>query len=485
MLRKLVGYAAYMFGANTFTALLNFAVSALGMVTRPKEAFGDYAIYMLVYEIGNGIFIFGANATIQRVAADSEENRRRFTKLVFVTFLGMSVVFGLAGLGVWRLFGLNFALALFGLPWVVTYWYGRYVVRSNLDAKREARLMVVASLANTIFQFLFLTLTDLRDALIYGDFLALVASGLMALVTLPGALGMSVRDIMRVQIPKDFLRDAFKFTIPLWWAGQVFTLKVRLQGLWTSAFLGSKAMGALQGMQTMWQFAGKPMEYLGQASLPGLVSAKDDRDKLYRELLRFSIVSLTAVGIAVAAGIPLVFQVIDLVAELFGRTGVPVSEKYAEVPILLLLPTLAVPFTAVEMVTNQYSVAVNRQRIVFWAQVVNVAVMVVTLVPLAERFGLIGVVFTGAIGEMANAATFIVLLWRHRRDSMRSALIWSLLATVATAAALAPVYYYRGLTFSWLLAAPALVIFGALMFATRLLKLDDFTRIVRAFRGRG
>lgn len=484
MLRKLVGYAAYMFGANTFTALLNFAVSALGMVTRPKEAFGDYAIYMLVYEIGNGIFIFGANATIQRYAADSLENRQRFTKLVFLVFLGMSGVFGLAGFVVWRFIGLNYALALFGLPWVVTYWYGRYVVRSNLDAKREARLMVVASLANTVFQFLFLTLTDLRDALIYGDFLALLASGLMALVTLPAALGLSIRQIFQVPIPREFLKEAFRFTVPLWLAGQVFTLKVRLQSIWTTAFIGSKAMGALQGMQTMWQFAGKPMEYLGQASLPGLVSAKEDRDVLYRELLRFSVVSLTAVAIVVAAGIPFVFQVIDFVAELLGRTGVPMSEKYAEVPVLLLLPTLAVPFTAVEMVTNQYSVAVGKQRTVFYAQVVNVAVMAATLIPLAKHFGLIGVVIAGAIGELGNAGTFIVLLWKHRTDSMRTALVWSVLATAATAAALTPVYVYREIAFSWLLAAPALVIFGALMMLTRMLQVQDFKRVLKAF-GRG
>lgn len=484
MLRKLVGYAAYMFGANTFTALLNFAVSALGMVTRPKEAFGAYGAYMLVYEILNGAFIFGANATIQRFAAESEENRQRFTKLVFLMFLGMTAVFGVAGVLTWQLFNLNLGLALIGLPWVVTYWYGRYVVRSNLDAKREARLMVVASLANTIFQFLFLTFTDLQDALIYGDFLALVASGLMALVTLPGAVRLSVRQIFAVKIPREFLREALRFTVPLWMAGQVFTLKVRLQAMWTTAFLGTTAMGALQSMQTMWQFAGKPMEYLGQASLPGLVSAKDDRDKLYRELLRFAMVSLTAVAIAVAAGIPFVFQVIDFVAELLGRTGVPMSEKYAEVPVLLLLPTLAVPFTAVEMVTNQYSVAVGRQRIVFYAQLVNVGVMAAILVPLAQHFGLIGVVFTGAIGELANAATFIVMLWKDRRDSMRSALIWSCLGTVATAAALAPVYLYRELAFSWLMAFPAVGIFVALMMATRMLQVADFTRVFRALRGR-
>ena len=228
VLKKLVGYAAYMFGANTFTALLNFSVSALGMVTRPKEAFGDYAIYMLVYEIGNGVFIFGANATIQKYAAGNQENRLRFTKMVFIGFMLLLLGFGAAAAVVSQLASLKYSLALLGLPFVITYWYGRYIVRSNLDAKREARLMMVASLSNTIGQFLFLTMTDFRDALIYGDFLALVTSGLMAIVILPGGVGASIKEIMKTKVPKEFLKEIFTFTIPLWLAGQVFLAKARL-----------------------------------------------------------------------------------------------------------------------------------------------------------------------------------------------------------------------------------------------------------------
>lgn len=485
MLRKLVGYAAYMFGANTFTALLNFGVSALGMVTRPVEAFGDYAIYMLVYEIGTSVFINGGNQAIQRHAASDHTNRLRFAKVILLGFLAMLVLFGAAAVLVGYAFGLSFALALVGLPWVVTYWYGRYLVRSSLDARGEATLMVVASLSNTVFQFLFLTLTDLRDALIYGDFVALVVSGGMALVLLPRGAQASLSEILKTPVPRAFLAEVLRFMVPLWLAGQVFTIKHKLQGIWTGSRIGSKAMGKLQAAVTFWQFASKPMEYLGQASLPGLVAAGEERDVLYREVLRFSLITLCIVGIAVSGGIPLVFQMIDFASEALGRSGPTMIEKFADVPAFMMLFALALPFTAVEMVTNQYSVAVGRQKVVLYAQIANVVVIAATMIPLAEAYGLWGVMVSGTIGEVANAATFVVALRKTHRDSMRSALLWSMYTLLGVTAALAPLFYYREEPWGWLLTAPALLIFAVIMVAARLLQMEDARRVWRAYRARG
>jgi O-antigen/teichoic acid export membrane protein len=483
VLRKLVGYAAYMFGANVFTALLTFAVTAFGMATRSKEAFGNYFTYMLVYELATGVLINGINATIQRYSADSEENRLRFTKMVFLAFGVMSVVFGIAAVISYQLDGLNLALGFFGIPWVVTGWYGRYILRSTLDAKREARLMVIASLSSSVFRFCFLTFTDFEDAMIYGDFMALVVSGAAALILVPFAVSTPVREILKVPIPKAFLMEAARFALPLWAAGLVFTAKCRLQSAWTRGRIGARAMGSLGGLQLFGIFYEKPMEFLGQASLPGLVAAKEDRDMLYRELLRFSIVALSGVAVLVAAGVPLAFLVIDEVQQFFGQTDGLFLEKYSEVPTLMLLSALALPFRAVEMVTNQYSVAVGRRRAVFYAQVVQLTVMGAALVPLAEAYGVTGVVVVGIIGEMANAFTFVVLLWNVRRGSMRSAAVWCVLAALATAVALAPAYYYREWTHAWTLSFVAAALFAGQMYAVRMLQPADFGRVLRAFKG--
>lgn len=484
VLRKLLGYAAYMFGANTLTALLNFGVSALGMATRPKEAFGDYALYMLIYSVANGVFIFGANATIQRYAANDEAHRRLFLKLMYSLFVGLFLLtLGLA-VGLYAWLGLHVALAALGLPWVVTYWYGRYLLRSRLDARREARLMMIASLSNTVFQFLFLTFTAERDALIYGDFLALLLSGLAALVSVPRGLAVPYREVWAARAPQGFWREVFRFTLPLWLSGQVFTAKAQLQGMWTGARLGPGPMGSLQSLSTMWQFAAKPIEYLGQAALPGLVSAGAERDRLYRELLRFCLVLLPIVGICVSGGIPVVFLVIDWVYLHFGGQGQPLAVKYAEVPLLMLIPSLALPFTAIEMVTNQYSVAVGRPRTVFYAQLVNVAVMLVALLPLASAYGLYGVVFTGLLGEIGNGLTFVVVLYKEQRDSMKSALRWGVITSLATAVALLLVYLTRDHALGFLAVFPAVGLYAAAMALFGLLVRSDFDRITAAVRGR-
>jgi O-antigen/teichoic acid export membrane protein len=483
VLRKLLGYAAYMFGANSFTALLNFGVTALGMATRPKEAVGDYALYMLIYSSANAVFILGANAAIQRFSADDAENRKRFVKLVYLVFLGLFGLSVVVGLGLWP-FGLKYVLAVLGVPWIVTYWYGRYLMRSRLDARREARLMMVSSLSNTFFQFAILTFTAEQDALIYGDFLALLASGGLAMISLPRGIQVPLKEIWATPIPRKFIGEILRFAAPLWLSGQVATIRGQLQGGWTSARIGAAAMGALQATQTMWQFAGKPIEFLGQAALPGFVSAKGDRDALYRELLRFCMIALPTIGLCVGGGIPVVFAIIDFGYSLFGGGGQPIAEKYAEVPILMLLLPMTLPMTAMEMVTNQYSVAVGKPRSVFYAQLATLIAMALSLIPLAEAYGLYGVIATGLIGEVANALTYAVVLYKDHRESMRTGIKWGFYTTFATFVGMAILYWFHEHPLGFLAIAPAVGAYFLLMWIGGLVVKSDFERLVAVIRRR-
>lgn len=486
LLKRLVGYAAYMFGANTLTGLLTFGVSALGMVTRSKEAFGDYALYMRIYEIGQGLFIFGANASIQRFAADDPSNRLRFSALALYLFLLLLLVMGFAGIGVGFAFGWSYALALFGLPWLVLYWWGRYILRSNLDARREARLMMVASLSNSVFQFLFLTFTDYRDALIYGDALALFASGAFALIFLSTGLNASIPAILRTPIDRTFLRQAGRFAAPLWWSGQIFSARHQIQSLATRAGMGAAPMGALQGAQTMWQFATRPLEYLAQAALPGLVTTKGERSTLYRDLLRMCLVAFTFIGLAVAAGMPLVFQMIDKISVLFGRSGEDLMVvKYAEVPSLLQLLALGMPVLAFESVTNQYGVAQGRPRTVLYANVATIVTVLGSLYPLAMLYGLWGVVLSGVLGVAASAATFATVLYHEFKGEIRAGIWWTCIATLCCFVALIPVRLCQAFSWNWVVSFPAVALYLGGMLTFRILHLEDFRRIWRAYRRRG
>lgn len=486
MLRKLVGYAAYMFGASSVTSLLTLGVTMLGMSTRPKEAFGDYALYLLIYTTGQSLFVLGANAAIQKFIAGDKENRLRFAKLAYVGFFLLLLASLVVGGGIWLTTRRHvLALGCLGVPWVVVYYWGRYIVRSTLEARIEARMMVVGSLANSVFQFILLTFTDWRDALIYGDVLALAVSGIFAMFLIPAGVGASFRQIMKTEVPRTLAREAGKFAVPLWWAGQVFQARGALDRAATRLLLGPKPLGALQAMATMWQFVAKPMEFFGQATLPGLASAKEEElDVLYREIVRISFLVFCFLSIAVAGGITFVFQSIDFVFGVLGRESPPLQVTYAEVPLLLLFSVVAIPAIAVEMVANQYAVVLGRQKLVFRAQVVTVAVLAVLIYPLAEQYGIFGVVAAGNVAEYANALTFVFGLWAFRPSSMRTTFRWLIASTLVTTIALVPVYYFHGTRFDWLWAFPAVGIYvlGAMLFG--MLKLSDFSRLMKAVRQR-
>jgi O-antigen/teichoic acid export membrane protein len=486
MLRKLVGYAAYMFGASSVSSLLTLGVTMLGMSTRSKEAFGDYALYVLIYTTGQSLFVLGVNAAIQKNTAGNHENRLRFAKLAYMGFLILLGVCLLIGALIW-FFTERYVLliGILGVPWVTVFFWGRYIVRSTLEARIEARMMVVGSLANSIFQFIFLTFTDWRDALIYGDVLALMTSGIVAMMLIPTGLSTPLREILRVEIPKDFWKESVRFAVPLWWAGQVFQARGVLDRSVTRLMLGPRPLGAYQAVITMWQFVAKPMEFFGQAVLPGLASSKEEeRDLLYREIMRVAFLSFCFISIAVAGGITFVFQGIDFLFGLLGRESPPLQVKYAEVPFLLMVGVLSIPATAVEMVTNQYATILGKQHLVFRAQVVTVITLAAVIYPLVDWLGILGVIIANNIAAAANATTFVIGLWPERTASMRTTVRWFVACSFLTLLAMVPVYGMRGIRFEWISAFPAASIFvgGAMLF--RLLGPEDFRRLARALKKR-
>ncbi len=486
MLRKLVGYAAYMFGANSVTSLLTLGVTMLGMSTRSKEAFGDYALYVLIYTTGQSLFVLGANAAIQRYTGGDNENRIRFAKLAYVGFFILLAASLVLGAGLWSVTHRTVvAMGCLGVPWVVIFFWGRYIVRSTLEARLEARIMVVGSLSNSVFQFILLTFTDWRDALIFGDVLALMMSGLVALILIPAGVQASFRQIVKTRVPAEFWRESFKFAIPLWWAGQVFQARAALDRFSTRIMLGPRPLGAYQAVVTMWQFVAKPMDFFGQAVLPGLASSKEEeRDLLYREIVRVAFLTFCVISIAVGAGIPLLFQSIDFVFGLLGRESPPIQVKYAEVPPLLMLAVLAIPATAVEMCANQYAVILGRQGLVFRAQVITVITLAIGLYPLIELYGIMGVVIAGDVAAVANALTFVIGLWGLRTASMRTTLRWLIATQILTMVAMAPVWWFRGIQFDWLLAVPAVAIFVIGAMVVRMLSFEDFRRLARSLKKR-
>jgi O-antigen/teichoic acid export membrane protein len=474
MLKRLVGYAAYMLGATSAARLITFAVGMLGARIRSKENFGDYATYVLIYGWIQNLLISGVNQTVQRFSADRQDDRVAFAGALFKAFLVLTALLSFAGLA----FGLRtarwaVALGLFGGPWVTWWMWGRFLVRTRLEAKHEAVLVLVASLANSGFQFLFLWLTSWVDALIYGDFVALLASGVVTLAIVPRALDVPWTRILREPLPAGLGRDATRFALPLWGSGQVYALGQNIASAFTRLALGAAPLGALNLMAQLWQFAYTPMDLLSQAALPALVGETRDRGRLFRELVRLCLVVFPPIAIAVAGGVPLLLRILGL------------ADKWYEIPLLLQIYALEVPARAFQMVANQYSVGEGRPRVSLWAHLAHAAMIAAAILPLARAFGIYGVVIAEVLGMLANAALFAALLWRDFRADMKTGVFFCLRSSFATALALAPIVLFRDWPFA---PALSLICAGAYLGAAFLLGLartSDLGRLARAVRGHG
>lgn len=478
VLRKLVGYASYMFGANAFTAMITFAISAAGMVSRSKEAFGDYTLYMAIYSVGQGFFIFGINACIQQWCAADPEYRVRFTNIAYRLFLALLAVFGFVGAVLGLSVGWVYGLGLIAIPFMVVYWWARYIFRSTLDAGKEATLLITISLSNSVGRFFFLTFTDHRDALIYGDFASVLAAGLTAIFFLPRGIGSSFSEVFHASVRFRFVREVLQFARPLWTAGIVFLVNGGLQAAFLKAALGAAPLGAFGAYRQMWQFVNKPIDFISQATLPSLVRAGERRDELFRDILRVCLVSLPLIALGVSIGSPFIFHIIDLVSRTLGVTS-DLLAKYPEVPLLMLLSVLAVPPRTAEMVLNQHSIAERRQSNVLYAQLVNVLLVAVTIYPFAKAFGVYGVIMSTVVGEIGNTLVYTWLL----RDSHPAAVRFSLKNGSMALACAAPIaclgYLFRDAPYGWVLAFPAVGLYILGMFAVRLMFPSDVRRLLR------
>ncbi len=471
MLKRLVGYAAYMAGTTSFVSLITFAVSLLGFKTRSKDSVGDYYTYLLIYGVTQALLISGVNSTVQKIGAEAEENRLRFAKLAYLGFAIITLVLSLVGIAVGLSLRWSYGLAFLGAPWIVVWWWAQYILRSNLDYRREARLIIFASLSTSLLQLAFLTLTTYADALIYGDVIALVLSGGFALYVIKLAVGVSVLQILRTPLPREFLKESFQFMVPLWLSGQVFTLNSHLSGALIRAKVGAAGMGAYGVMQTLYGFANKPLEFLKSASLPGLVQEKSDKATLYRELLRILLVVYPLLVVGVAATSPLIFVL----------TGM--ADKWPEVPLMLFASALGAPAYALEMVANQYAIALGRPRIQLYAQITQAAALLIVLYPAVHYYGIYGALVASSFTTVLHALAYAVMLWRIDNASMKTGLRWMAYTTVATGACGYPVYLSQSYEHGWLVGIP--ISFGWLLFcvAVRMVSREDFRRVQRAVAG--
>lgn len=468
MLKRLAGYAAYMFAATSLIKLLTFAVNMMAAKVRSKADFGDYGTYVLIYGLFLSVFTGGINQGIQKFGAASEEARKRFATLALWISAALLVVAVVVSIPVGIYWKWTMAMAFWGAPWVVFSTFGRWIVRTNLDAPVEAFLVVVGSLSTSVFQFCFLSFTDLGAALIYGDLLALVVTGLVTAWVLPKAVGMSLSQVIFQHVPKSFVKETTEFTAPVWVASQIANGGHFATGGYTRGILGTVQMGVFNLVEHLWQFAFVPMDLIGQAALPALVKEEEHRSELFRELTRLCLIAFPFIGIGVAGGIPMLLQLMDI------------AEKWAEVPPLILVLVASIPIRTIQIVINHYAVAEDRAQLLIRGSIIYFATIGLLIYPLASIWGLSGVILSDNLGHLAVVLTFIISLWRSHESDMRTVLIWMLLSSLSCFAAVGFLYVYGLSTWGWLWSAPIGVAYVLSLFVWRIARPSDIGKLKAA-----
>jgi len=439
-----------------------------GMRFRPKDAFGDYHTYTMVVVLGMGLCAYGVNGSIQKFGAGQELNQRRLVALalrglIALVVLGLPLAWALA-----ELFGTGVGLAMISLPWLVMFMWGRFIVRSRIEAKYEARMMIVMSLMKSACIGAFISFSEYRDAMIYGDVLALILGGAATVAILPRAFDRPLSALYLEPVPRSFLREFLLFTRSLWVSGQLFLASQEIVGLFTAARLGAFAMGAYGGLKELWQFAFKPMDFLGQAALPALVAEEEGRrGRLYLSVVRSCLVVFPSIGVVLASVSPTVLDVLGI------------GEKFAEIPTMLIVLAAGVPATAVQLVVSQYAIAEGHPRFTLFSNLAQTAAIAVSIYPLTQMFHLDGLVLSMLLGSWAATLSLVASMWLTNRHEMRLTIMWMIRAFGVCFVALMPIYERRWEQGAWTSVFPAMGLYLVMLFVVRLLKPTD---LVRAYR---
>jgi len=276
----------------------------------------------------------------------------------------------------------------------------------------------------------------------------------------------SLVTMMAAPIPREFLKEFLVFVRPLWIGGQVFLASQELVGLFTTTvpWLGRTAMASMGVLRSFWQITFKPMDFISQAALPGLIMEKEGRADLYRDLLRLSMLMFSTLGLITAGGGAFLLELFDL------------RQKYIEVPAMMMIQSASVPIYVVHMALSQYTIAEDLPRYTLFANIASIAGIALVIFPFTHWFELNGLVMSSTVGVLCSSLCFLYCLRKSHSTQVRMTIVIGLRTFLAVVVSLGPIYFYRWADQNWRMVLPSLLAFVALSFLFRLWTWNDAVR---------
>ncbi|MHB8254068.1 MAG: lipopolysaccharide biosynthesis protein [Acidiferrobacter sp.] len=384
-LREIIRYAGTLYGANVAASLVTFGLTIVISRDVSRADLGLYGLFQAYFLFGAYASGLGlAPATVKWVAGGAIDDGE-FLTFIVMRLAGISALLYL-GAGLAYVLGFKIlAAALVALPPYQAFSVALSAARARLWRRREALLLVVASLATSAWIFGLLFVNKTYWAPVLGQVMGAYTTAAVVLV-----YGLW-RGRLRWKRPGAWRADFWRTAMPVFLGSSVFALGELADRLVIRHVLGLASLGVFVMALTLFNVLNKPVHMLSRVLLSHFSQADNGAGHAKApEIVRVNLVVLPLMGLTAAAVLPWVIP------------GLLNRDYSAAFPVFAVL-TVVILIKAVELVHSSLAVAQNSAGSNMRAQIVALLVYGGAVFMLARGFGLIGVAWAIVLRWMVLA----------------------------------------------------------------------------------
>ncbi len=372
-LKDIIRYAGTLYGANVAASLVTFGLTILISRDVSRAALGVYGLFQAYFLFGAYASSFGlAPATVKWVAG-GQVDAGEFLAYMLTRLALISLLLYAGALCAYLLSFKVLASALVALPAYQSFNVALSAARAKLWRRREALLLVLASLATSAWIFVLLMADHSYWAPIWGQVLGAYTTAAVAF------LYMLRQRLPALKRPGPWRREFWKTAWPVFLGSTVFAVGELADRLVIRHVLGLPALGVYVMALTLFNVLNKPVHMLSRVLLSHFSQANEGAGHAKAaEIVGVNLAVLPVMSLAAAAILPWLLPLV-------------LNRNYSlAFPVFAVL-TVVILVKAVELVHSSLAVAQDSAASNMKAQVVALGAYGAVVYLLAQRFGLVGV----------------------------------------------------------------------------------------------
>lgn len=394
-------YMGVLYGTNLITSGLTFLVMIWITRVVSKEALGTWALFQAYFFAGAYLTSFGLAHAITKAIAERRSDLREVHMLVASVLLGMLLLGGLAGAALIRLGYDIVGLAVLTLPGYQLFSFALAYTRGHLWQKTEAVILLIGSVATSVFIVLFLIPFPNAYGPIYGHITSVYV--LAALLLL--AFFLSKRTPYLGQFARvrgAWVKGFWRTAVPVFLAAALSSLGSFADVVIVEHFLGLAILAEFYLALTLFNILDKPVAFLARALLSHFCvqNAEGQPEAQHldglRKIVKINLLALPVFALAVVGLLPIVLP------HFLNKDFSTAFDVLAVVSILMLVKSF-------EVVTSMLAIARNTAATNVYSQGGALGVYLPVALLLVHWGGVIGVAAAVAL----RWASYLALQFRH------------------------------------------------------------------------